>query len=82
MLLLSYHMVHIDVTAIAYLVTDIVGAGLAFVAYPEVVAQLPISPLWSILFFLMLITLGVGTQVRVQLRSILELCYHAIQNNR
>jgi len=40
------------------------GAGLAFVSYPEVLAKFDFAPqLFAVLFFLMLITLGMGSAV-------------------
>ncbi|KAM9299690.1 sodium-dependent neutral amino acid transporter B(0)AT2-like [Gastrophryne carolinensis] len=37
------------------------GTGLAFIAFTEAMAQLPASPFWSLLFFLMLLNLGMST---------------------
>ncbi|KPP78243.1 sodium-dependent neutral amino acid transporter B(0)AT2-like [Scleropages formosus] len=39
------------------------GTGLAFIAFTEAMTHFPASPLWSVLFFLMLVSLGLGSMV-------------------
>ncbi|GBN97472.1 Sodium-dependent serotonin transporter [Araneus ventricosus] len=56
------HMLKKDISNVA---TD--GQGLVFVVYPEAVATMSGSVFWSILFFLMLITLGLDSTVSVQI---------------
>lgn len=51
------------------------GPGLAFIVFPDVVTRLPVSPLWSILFFFMLITLGMGSEF-----ALLETVITAVQD--
>lgn len=37
------------------------GPGLAFIVYPEGISRMPLPPVWSALFFLMMLTLGLST---------------------
>lgn len=41
------------------------GPGLAFIAYPQAIAMMPLPQLWSVCFFVMIILLGLDTQVRL-----------------
>jgi len=41
------------------------GPGLAFVAYPEAIARMPLSQMWGVLFFLTLITVAFDSAVSI-----------------
>lgn len=47
----------------------VLGTGLAFIVYTRAVASIPAAPLWSVLFFLMLITLGLDSEVSNRLTA-------------
>ncbi len=56
---LGYH-AHITGKSISEL-SDIAGPGLAFVTYPAIISNLPLAPMFGVLFFLMLLTLAIDS---------------------
>ena len=42
-----------------------IGPGLAFIVYPEALTKMPVAPLWSVFFFIMMATLGFGSQFSI-----------------
>lgn len=56
----------------------IAGSDLAFITYPAALSLLPFSNIWSIIFFLMLITLGIDSQVRNKMLILYILIYFHI----
>ena len=42
---------------------SVAGPGLVFVVYPEAVSKFPWAPVWAVLFFAMLLSIGIGSQV-------------------
>ncbi|XP_034023487.1 sodium- and chloride-dependent neutral and basic amino acid transporter B(0+)-like [Thalassophryne amazonica] len=56
------HMAHVYGNPVGEVVKE--GFGLAFIAYPDALSNASHSPLWSILFFVMLITVGLDSQLQ------------------
>ncbi|GAU98844.1 hypothetical protein RvY_09933 [Ramazzottius varieornatus] len=50
------------------------GPGLAFVTFPDAVTTMPVPALWSLLFFIMLFTLGLGSEIALLENSLTYLC--------
>lgn len=42
------------------------GPGLVFIVYPEAISTMPAGPIWAVIFFLMLLTLGLDSSVIIK----------------
>lgn len=43
------------------------GPGLVFIVYPAAIATMPGSTFWALIFFMMLLTLGLDSSVCIQI---------------
>uniref|UniRef100_A0A8C6V462 Transporter n=1 Tax=Neogobius melanostomus TaxID=47308 RepID=A0A8C6V462_9GOBI len=53
--------VHCDDHLQHYRLQGVEGTGLAFIVFTEAITKMPLSPLWSVLFFIMLFCLGLSS---------------------
>ncbi len=52
-----------DFTPLTVSLQAVQGTGLAFIAFTEAMTHFPASPFWSVMFFFMLINLGLGSMI-------------------
>ncbi|XP_067650827.1 sodium- and chloride-dependent glycine transporter 2-like [Haliotis asinina] len=61
------------------------GSGLGFIIYPEAIAQLPVPQLWAVLFFIMMLTMGIDSMfgmLETVIAGIVETCPKHLQHRR
>ncbi|XP_067650828.1 sodium- and chloride-dependent glycine transporter 2-like [Haliotis asinina] len=68
-------------------ISDVVtsGSGLGFIILTEAIAQLPVPQLWAVLFFLMLLTMGIDSAfgiLETVIAAIIETCPKYLQQRR
>lgn len=56
------------------------GPGLVFIVYPAAIATMPGSIFWALIFFMMLLTLGLDSSVIIISLIILEIIFYLIVN--
>ncbi|XP_031713275.1 sodium- and chloride-dependent GABA transporter 1 [Anarrhichthys ocellatus] len=71
------YMSHLQGIPISDLAVD--GPGLVFIVYPQAFANMPVSQLWAVMFFFMLLCLGLDSEfamVEVMVTSLMDEFYH------
>lgn len=58
------YLAHITQQDVSQVVSS--GSGLSFIVFPFAVTQMPGAPFWAILFFIMMLTLGLDSQVIIK----------------
>ncbi|KAJ4929784.1 hypothetical protein JOQ06_018805 [Pogonophryne albipinna] len=73
------YMSHLQGIPISDLAVD--GPGLVFVVYPQAFSNMPVSQLWAVMFFFMLLCLGLDSEfamVEVMVTSLMDEFYHKL----